>query len=44
LQRLLDQRAAHYEDVADVTVDTDGRRVRTVVELIERLLGAGRAG
>lgn len=43
LQRLLEQRAAHYEDVADVTVDTDGRKVHTVVEQIERLLTAGRA-
>jgi shikimate kinase len=42
LQRLMDERASLYEEVADLTVDTDGRRVRTMVEEIERLLAAAR--
>jgi shikimate kinase len=42
LQRLMDERASLYEDVADLTVDTDGRRVRTMVAEIERLLAAAR--
>jgi len=42
LQRLMDERASLYEEVADLTVDTDGRRVRTMVAEIERLLAAAR--
>lgn len=42
LARLLAQRAPLYEQTADLTVDTDGRRVRTVVEEIVRRLEAAR--
>ena len=42
LERLMEQRAALYEEVADVTVDTDGRKVGSVVEEILRRLDAGR--
>jgi shikimate kinase len=42
LARLTELRSPLYEEVADLTVDTDGRRVRTVVEDILRLLEAGR--
>jgi shikimate kinase len=34
LERLMQQRAAFYEETADLAVDTDGRRVGTVVEEI----------
>lgn len=43
LERLMQQRAALYEEVADVTVDTDGRKVGTVVEEILRRLEAARS-
>jgi shikimate kinase len=38
LEGLMKQRAALYEEAADLTVDTDGRRVATVVDEIERRL------
>ena len=38
LESLMKQRAALYEEAADLTVDTDGRRVATVVDEIERRL------
>jgi shikimate kinase len=41
LSRLFDHRAPLYEGVAEVIVDTDGRKVRTVVDQICRLLDAG---
>jgi len=43
LEQLMHQRAALYEEVADVTVDTDGRKVGTVVEEILRRLEAARS-
>lgn len=43
LEQLMHQRAALYEEVADVTVDTDGRRVGTVVEEVLRRLEAARS-
>jgi shikimate kinase len=43
LERLMAQRSALYEEVADITVDTDGRRARTVVEEIIRRLGSARS-
>ena len=36
LQRLMQQRAGLYEESADLTVDTDGRKVKTVVDEIVR--------
>jgi shikimate kinase len=42
LQRLLQERAPLYETSADLTVDTDGRKVKTVVDEIERQLTAAR--
>jgi shikimate kinase len=39
LERLFAQRAPLYEEVAEVTVDTDGRKVKTVVDQVCRLLG-----
>jgi shikimate kinase len=42
LQRLLLQRASLYEQTADLIVDTDGRKVKTVVDEIVRRLEAGR--
>jgi len=42
LERLMQQRSALYDETADLTVDTDGRRVGTVVEEIERRLAAAR--
>jgi shikimate kinase len=42
LERLMQQRAALYEEVADVTIDTDGRKVGSVVEEILRRLDGGR--
>jgi shikimate kinase len=42
LERLMQQRAALYEETADLTVDTDGRRVGTVVEEIAGRLAAAR--
>jgi shikimate kinase len=38
LEELLRQRAPLYAEVADVTVSTDGRRVRAVAERIARIL------
>jgi shikimate kinase len=40
LEGLMKQRAALYEEAADLTVDTDGRRVATVVDEIERRLAS----
>jgi shikimate kinase len=42
LQRLMLQRAGLYEETADLTVDTDGRKVKTVVDEIVRRLEAAR--
>ena len=39
LQGLMQQRAALYEEVATVVVDTDGRKVGAVVDEIVRRLG-----
>jgi shikimate kinase len=39
LVRLMSERAPLYESVAAITVDTDGRKVRAVVEQITRELG-----
>jgi shikimate kinase len=36
LEQLMRERSALYEELADVTVSTDGRRVRTVAEEIIR--------
>jgi shikimate kinase len=45
LERLFALRAPLYAEVAEVTVDTDGRKVKTVVDQICSLLGlAGDAG
>jgi shikimate kinase len=44
LERLMQQRAALYDETADLTVDTDARRVGTVVEEIAGLLAAARGG
>jgi shikimate kinase len=41
LTRLYEQRSPLYDEVADITVDTDGRKVKTVVDQICRQLGAG---
>ena len=38
---LYEQRSPLYDEVADITVDTDGRKVKTVVDQICRQLGAG---
>lgn len=40
LERLFAERAPLYEEVAEFVVDTDGRKVKTVVDHICRLLGA----
>jgi shikimate kinase len=42
LTRLAQLREPLYEDIADLVVDTDGRRVKTVVEEILRRLQAAR--
>jgi shikimate kinase len=39
LERLLEQRAPLYLEVAEIVVDTDGRKVKTVVDHICRELG-----
>jgi shikimate kinase len=39
LERLFEQRAPLYAEVAEVVVDTDGRKVKTVVDQICRQLG-----
>jgi shikimate kinase len=43
LERLMQQRAALYEEVADITVDTDGRKVSAVVGEILRQLESARS-
>jgi shikimate kinase len=43
LERLMGQRAAYYEEVADVIVDTDGRKVGSVVDEILRRLDSDRS-
>ncbi len=43
LEQLMHQRAALYEEVSDVTVDTDGRKVGTVVAEILRQLESARS-
>ena len=43
LERLMHERAALYEEVADVTVDTDGRKVSTVVGEILRQIESARS-
>jgi shikimate kinase len=43
LERLMQQRGALYEEVADVTVDTDGRKVSTVVGEILRQIESARS-
>jgi shikimate kinase len=42
LERLMRQRAPLYEESADLTVDTDGRRVTAVVDEIVELLASAR--
>jgi shikimate kinase len=42
LERLMQQRAPLYEESADLTVDTDGRRVAAVVEEIAKRLASTR--
>jgi shikimate kinase len=42
LERLLQVRAPLYEELADITVDTDARKVRSVVDEIARRLAAAR--
>jgi shikimate kinase len=42
LERLMQQRGPLYEEVADLTVDTDGRRVVAVAEEIAARLAAAR--
>ena len=44
LARLFALRAPLYAEVAEVTVDTDGRKVKSVVEQICRQLGVGITG
>jgi shikimate kinase len=44
LVRLMAHRAPLYADVAEITVDTDGRKVRTVVDQICRELGVAGDG
>jgi shikimate kinase len=39
LERLFEQRAPLYLEVAEIVVDTDGRKVKTVVDHICRELG-----
>jgi shikimate kinase len=41
LEQLMRERSPIYEELADVTVSTDGRRVRTVAEDIIRAIEAG---
>jgi shikimate kinase len=42
LERLLAERAPLYDEVADIAVDTDGRRVKTVVAEILRQIESAR--
>ena len=39
LERLYEQRTPLYTEVAEIVVDTDGRKVKTVVDQICRQLG-----
>lgn len=43
LERLMQLRAPLYEDAADLTVETDGRKVKSVVDEIVRRLADGRS-
>jgi shikimate kinase len=43
LERLMAVRAPLYEETADLVVETDSRKVRSVVDEIERRLAAARA-
>ncbi len=43
LEQLMRERAALYREIADVTVPTDGRRVRAVAEEILKKLAPGNA-
>lgn len=42
LERLMQARAPLYEETADLVVDTDGRKVKSVVDELERRLAAAR--
>ena len=44
LERLFEQRTPLYTEVAEIVVDTDGRKVKTVVDQICRELGVGGTG
>jgi len=44
LERLMQERAPLYEEVADLVVDTDGRRVAAVADEIVERLAAARGG
>ncbi|MBV8851837.1 MAG: shikimate kinase [Sinobacteraceae bacterium] len=44
LEQLMSERAELYREIADVTVDTDLRRVRSVADDILRAIRAARAG
>jgi len=44
LERLMQVRAPLYEETADLVVDTDGRKVKSVVDEIVRRLAEARAG
>jgi shikimate kinase len=44
LERLMEVRAPLYDETADLTVDTDGRKVGSVVEEIVRRLAEARGG
>ena len=44
LEQLMSERAELYQEIADVTVDTDLRRVRSVADDILRAIRAARAG
>jgi shikimate kinase len=44
LERLFGERAPLYAEVAGIVVDTDGRKVKTVVDHICRQLGVGEEG
>jgi len=44
LEQLMSERAELYQQIADVTVDTDLRRVRSVADDILRAIRAARAG
>jgi shikimate kinase len=44
LERLMTVRAPLYEETADLTVDTDGRKVGSVVDEIVRRLAEARGG